>query len=286
MERNMYKNQTLRKGLYAILVGLITIPMSCNRQEIDTPTPAISKQAGARLSQGGQCATLTFGRELGTWNTVPNSRFQVIIAGDGDRQYVGQILPEPQFGSRFLIRGGQFIARSDFNPTAIAQGASGCFEPGPDANGWFVSGFSVNDLGSDFEQVTATDGSPAYRVKDRFQSVTDVYFSRTYLGSWTVNNTPIEARRISGVGLVVAQNITQVDPRSQGRDTFIIRGRNILQRGDISLLNALDRGRTEAFAGPQTGLSGLLPPFGSLSIPGYELLPAGGGADEAYRRLP
>ncbi|WP_106634683.1 hypothetical protein [Siphonobacter sp. SORGH_AS_0500] len=282
----MYTNQPLRKGLYAILAGLLTLPISCNREQNDTPTPAISKPSGARFSQGGQCTSLTFGKDLGIWSVVPNSRFQVIVAGDGDRQFVGQILPEPEFGSRFLIRGGQFIARGDFSPTSVAQGASGCFEPGPDGNGWFVPGFSVNDLGSSFEQVSANDGSPAYRVKDRFQGVTDVFSTKAYLGVWTVNNTPLEARRIPGIGLVVAQNVTNADSRSQGRDMFMIRGRNILQRGDVNVSNALDRGRTEAFAGAQTGLSGLLPPFSNLTITGYERLPAANGADEAYRRLP
>jgi len=281
----MYTNQVLRKGQYAIMAGLLLLTASCNKEQNDTPTPGANQQAGARLSTSG-CNTLTFGRSLGTWNVVPNSRIQVIIAGDGDRQFVGQILPDPSFGSRFIVRGGQFIARGDFNPTAVANGKSGCFEPGPDGNGWFVPGFSVNDLGSEFEQVTANDGSAAYRVKDRFQGVTDVYYGKSYIGVWSGPGTPLEARRISGYGLVVAQNITNADSRSLGRDTFIIRGRNILQRTDVSLSNALDRGRTEAFAGPQTGLDGLESPFGNISIPGYELLPASGGSDAAYRRLP
>ncbi len=280
----MYTNQTLRKGLYAILVGLLILPISCNRQEIDTPAPAINKQAGGRLITN--CSELRYGESLGTWSTVPSSRFQVIYSEDGARRYVAQILPESDYGSRFLIRGGQFIARSDFNTSFDAQAIKGCFEQAADGNGWFVPGFSVSNLGSSFEQVTAADGSPAYRVKDRFQSVTDVFSSRVTLGTWTANNTSLEARRILGVGLVVAQNVTGVDPRSLGRDMFIIRGRNILQRGDVTLPNPLDRGRTEAFAGPQTGLNGLLPPFGSLSIAGYELLPASGGSDAAYRKLP
>lgn len=283
MQSNMYTNQPLRKVLYAVLAGLLFIPVSCHRQEIESPAPAANKQAGAKLSDA-PCVALTFGKELGTWSTVPNSRFQVIIAADGNRQLVGQILPEANFGSRFLIRGGQFIARPDFTPKPEAAGKKDCFVQGSDGNGWSVPGFSVADLGSNFEQVPAADGSPAFRVKDRFQGVTDVYSSRTTLGTWTANNTTLEARRIAGVGLVVAQNITLVDPRAQGRDMFIIRGRNILQREDVSLPNPLDRGRTEAFAGPQTGLNGLLPPFASFTIPGYDLLPASAGLDQAYRR--
>lgn len=283
----MYTNQALRKGLYAIVAGLLLLTASCNKEQNGTPTPGTNYQSGAKLSTPG-CQTLTFGRELGTWNVVPNSRIQVIIANDRDRQFVGQILPEPEFGSRFFIRGGQFISRGDFNPTLIAQGKSGCFEPGPDSNGWFVPGFSVNDLGADFEQVSASDGSPAYRVKDRFQGVTNVFFTRAPLGVWNGPGTPLEARRISGYGLVVAQNVTSIDPRAQGRDTFIIRGRNILQRLDVGLSNALDRGRTEAFAGPQTGQTGLESPFGSIYIDGYDRLPAdpANGLDEVYRQRP
>lgn len=287
----MYKNQTLRKGLYAIVAGLLIVPVSCNNEQDSTVTPLTNGRAGGRLSDPVlPCGGLTFGRGLGTWNTVPNSRFQVVIGGDGDRQFVAQILPEPEFGSRFFIRGGQFIARGDFNPTDVAQGRSGCFEQGPDGNGWFVPGFSVNDLGPEFEVVSAPDGSPAYRVRDRFQGVTDVYNSKASIGVWNGSDprTPLEARRIPGYGLVVAQNVTGADPRSEGRDMFIIRGRNILQRGDVRLNddNLLDRGRTEAFSGPQTGIGGLEAPFVSINIDGYELLPAGGGFDEAYRRLP
>jgi hypothetical protein len=272
----------------ALLVVALTLPTGCEREVNDAVQPGGRGAGAAKIGDQG-CQTFFFGKNLGTWSVVPESRFQAVLGTDGS-QYVSQILSGPGLGSRFLVRARNFISDGSFN-LAIPSSAVGCFEQGPGGSGWFVEGFSVNNLGSEFETVAAPDGSPAYRVKDRFQSVQDVFNTKTFLGTWTVvPNAPLEARRIPGYGLVVAQNVTSVIPfsRSLGRDCFIIRGRNILQRGDVNLPNLLDRGRTEAFAGPETNLTGLFIPSDTqnLAIPGYELLPAENGFDPTYRKLP
>jgi hypothetical protein len=287
----LFSNRLLRSlSVCALLVAALMLPTACEREANDAVQPSQRSVGAARLDQGG-CQSYFFARNLGAWSVVPDSRVQVVI-GTGGRQYVAQIIPGSQYGSRFLVRGGQFIIRGDFNRDgSIPSSAAGCFEQSLDGNGWFVPGFNVNDLGGDFETVPAPDGTPCYRVRDRFQSVQDPFNTKVVLGVWTVvPNAPLEARRIPGYGLVVAQNVTNAIPfsRSLGRDCFIIRGRNILQRGDVNLENLLDRGRTEAFAGPETNLSGLFIPSDALNlaVPGYELLPAEGGFDPTYRKLP
>jgi hypothetical protein len=277
-------------GVSALLMAALMLPTGCEREVSDAVQPGGRGAGAARLDQAG-CQTYFFGRNLGTWSVVPDSRFQAVIGVDGVTQYVAQILPGPGLGSRFLVRGGSFIGDGSFNlASGIPPTAVNCFDQ-TGGSGWFVAGFNVSKLGDKFETVSAPDGSPAYRVKDRFQGVTDAFNTKAFLGTWTVvPDAPLEARRIPGYGLVVAQNVTSVIPfeRSKGRDCFIIRGRNILQRGDVNLPDLLDRGRTEAFAGPETNLTGLFIPADALnlSIPGYELVPAEGGFDPTYRKLP
>ncbi|MBO0930638.1 hypothetical protein [Fibrella aquatilis] len=298
---HFYKKGLLRAGIYALLGGLLTIPISCDQQTGESVSPKSDAQsktagdAGARVSCGG--FDYVSGQFLGTW-TATGSRLQVVEGAGG--LFVAQITEENNGNSgNFIIRSGDFLNRGDIDKTGAINASASCFRGftggGP---GWFVPGFSVGDLGPQFEQFNANDGSPAYRVKcsPRFDGISDGAHDRRLIGNWVINSSvscPIEARRINGT-LYVVQNITNVDAQASlggTRDAFIIRGRNILVRTDVAInpftQDPLDRGRTHCFTGQlDTGITGLLSPvdLNTFTINGYTRVNTASGELVAWRK--
>lgn len=243
---------------YLLLGGMLTVPVSCDRDKESSVKPNETTSGKARLDQTG-CGDFTNGKFLGTW-TLTGSRLQVLISDN--KQYVAQIFGE----NEFYIRGKEFLRRQDIAGQAYNESQIECFEGDPgDAQGFGVSTFQVP---AGFE---AGPSQNSYRVScsPRFGSGGSVD-SRVYIASWLTPepDAVLEARYFAGKWWV-CQNVT--NEAQQGRDAFIIRGRNILLRSDVGFFaDPWDIGRRYCFTAGDSGAGGLENPPGTPeSIPNY-----------------
>ncbi|MEZ0612090.1 hypothetical protein ACAW74_26510 [Fibrella sp. WM1] len=252
---NIYKTGLIRVGAYLLLGGMLTIPVSCDRNTDNPVRPTATTSRSGRLDQAG-CGGFTNGKFLGTW-TVTGSRLQVLI--NDNKQYVAQIFGE----NEFYIRGREFLRRGDIAGKAYSESEIACFEGDPgDQQGFSVSSFQPP---AGFE---AGPSQNSYRVScsPRFNPNANSG-DRVAIAYWTSGNDPVEARFFRGRWWVV-QNVSD----QFYRDAFIIRGRNMLIRSDVINFNdPWDIGRRYCFGGEDTGTGGLESPSNSP----FELVPEG-----------
>ncbi|WP_041258138.1 hypothetical protein [Fibrella aestuarina] len=258
---NSYKTGLIRIGAYLLLGGMLTIPVSCDRQQDAAVKPNASVGRSGRLDQAG-CGGFTNGKFLGTW-TVTGSRLQVLI--NGNNQYVAQIFGD----NEFYIRGKEFLRRGDIANKAYSESQIECFEGDPgDAQGFTVSTFQAP---AGFEPGPSGN---SFRVScsPRFGSGGTVE-SRVYIASWLGPDPDalLEARYFDNKWWV-CQNVT--NEAGQGRDAFIVRGRNILLRSDVGFFaDPWDIGRRYCFAAGDSGTDGLENPAGTpTQLNGYTRL--------------
>lgn len=253
---NLYKTGLIRIGAYLVLGGLLTVPVSCERDKDSAAQPTSVSNRGAKTGDPG-CNIYDNGSFLGTW-TVTNSRLQAYINPGDDKQYVAQIIGNDEF----LIRGRAFLQRTDIagQPGNLNVG---CFE----GDAGDQQGFSVNNFQP--ASILESGNTPySYRVKcsPRFNAASDGAIIP--IGFWNQTNDRVDGRFFRGQWWVV-QNVS----RQFLRDAFIIRGRNMLVRSDVQITeDPWDRGRTRCFGGGDTGTGGLEPPSNApqeLVIEGY-----------------
>lgn len=257
---NIYKSGLTRLGAYLLLGGMLTIPVSCERDTDSSVKPSASTNRSARTNQAG-CEGFTNGKFLGTW-TFTGSRLQVLI--DGDKQYVAQIFGD----NEFYIRGKEFLRRADIANKAYSESQIECFEGDPgDAQGFGVSTFQP-PVG--FEPGPSQN---SYRIScsPRFGSGGNV-LSRVYIASWLTPepDAVLEARYFDNKWWV-CQNVT--NEAGFGRDAFIVRGPNILLRSDVGFFaDPWDIGRRYCFEAGPSGAGGLdNPPNTPPAVEGYTI---------------